>query len=79
MLFLETILVLCHIGSILKPGQTVSGSFTTENIKELVIWSSHSAVSSALLKLDDNRLLLNCSIVIQYSSIQTNGQEFTQK
>jgi len=62
-------------GSILKPWHSASGSFMRKNINKFVVGVHILMCSRALLKLGDSRWLVNCSIVIWYLSIQTNGQD----
>jgi len=57
-------------GSLLKPRHLASGSFTRENVKDFEVGVHVPMCSRALLKLGDNRLLLNCSNVVRYSTIR---------
>ena len=66
-------------GSLLKPRHSASGSFTRENVKDFEVGVHVPMCSRALLKLGDNRLLLNCSNVVRYSTIRTDGQDSAPK
>jgi len=66
------------VGSLLKPWHSASGRFTMKNISDFVIGVHIPMCSHVLLKLGDNKSLLNCSIVIRYLGIWTVGQDFTQ-